>query len=87
MKLLFILDQLSSLKPEKDTSLAIMRELARRGHELFVAEQTDLVIRDHTVSVHCKKFSFNPILHAWKFSPHCSVSFLKEACSQICFKL
>ncbi len=65
MKLLFILDPLSSLKPEKDTSLAIMRELARRGHELFVAEQTDLVIRDTTVSVHCKKFSFTQNGAAW----------------------
>jgi glutathione synthase len=65
MKLLFILDPLSSLKPEKDTSLAIMRELTRRGHELFVAEQTDLVIRDNTVSVHCKKFSFTKNDRVW----------------------
>jgi len=65
MKLLFILDPLTSLKPEKDTSLAIMRELARRGHELFVAEQTDLVIRDNTVCVYCKKFSFTKNEPVW----------------------
>ena len=32
MKLLFILDPLAHLKTYKDTSLAIMREAANRGH-------------------------------------------------------
>jgi glutathione synthase len=58
MKLLFILDPLNSLKPEKDTSLAIMREAAQRGHKLFMAEQADLVLRNNIVSAHYKKFSF-----------------------------
>ncbi len=35
MKLVFILDPLDQLKIEKDTSLAIMREAASRGHELI----------------------------------------------------
>jgi glutathione synthase len=65
MKLLFILDPLTSLKTEKDTSLAIMREAARRGHELFVAEQADLVVRDNKVSAHCKKFSFTKNTSLW----------------------
>ena len=46
MKLAFILDPLDSLKIAKDTSVAIMREAARRGHQLFVAEQGDLLLRD-----------------------------------------
>ncbi len=46
MKLAFILDPLDSLKIAKDTSVAIMREAARRGHTLFVAEQGDLLLRD-----------------------------------------
>jgi glutathione synthase len=58
MKLLFILDPLNSLKPEKDTSLAIMREAAQRGHKLFVAELADLVLRDSKVSAHYKSFKF-----------------------------
>jgi glutathione synthase len=67
MKLLFILDPLSSLKPEKDTSLAIMRESARRGHEIFVAEQADMVVRDGKVSAHYKRFTFvehNPLWYS-----------------------
>lgn len=65
MKLLFILDPLNSLKLEKDTSLAIMREAAQRGHELFVAEQEDLVLRDAKVSVHCEKFRFEKNSTVW----------------------
>jgi glutathione synthase len=65
MKLLFILDPLTSLKLEKDTSLAIMREAAQRGHELFVAEQEDLVMRDAIVSVHCEHFRFTGNSPVW----------------------
>ena len=46
MKILFILDPLEYLKSEKDTSLAIMREAARRGHTLFVSMQYDIFLRD-----------------------------------------
>lgn len=38
MRIAVILDPLESLKSYKDTSLAIMREAARRGHDLFVAK-------------------------------------------------
>ncbi len=43
MKLLFILDPLGSLKTYKDTSVAMMVEAARRGHELHFAPQAGLV--------------------------------------------
>jgi len=58
MRLLVILDPLTSLNPKKDTSLAIMREAASRGHALFVAEQGDLVLRGNQVSTYCKTFTF-----------------------------
>lgn len=45
MRLVFILDPLDQLKPYKDTSLAIMREAARRGHALYVSMQHDLFLR------------------------------------------
>ncbi len=35
MTFLFILDPLETLKPEKDSSIAMMRELQRRGHEVW----------------------------------------------------
>ncbi|MDP2229720.1 glutathione synthase [Methylotenera sp.] len=58
MKLLFILDPLESLKAYKDTSLAIMREAANRGHELFVSQQHDLFLRGDIAKINAKKFTF-----------------------------
>jgi glutathione synthase len=59
MKLLFILDPLDSLKTYKDTSVAIMREAATRGHSLFICEQHDVFLRNETVKIKAKKFSFS----------------------------
>ncbi|MEI2658538.1 MAG: hypothetical protein V9G16_15810 [Nitrosomonas sp.] len=39
MKLIFILDPLDSIKIHKDSSFAMMREAARRGHQLFILQQ------------------------------------------------
>lgn len=58
MKIALILDPLDSLKPAKDTSLAIMREAAKRGHSLFVAEQGDLTLRHGTARLACRPFTF-----------------------------
>ncbi|MDN5936025.1 MAG: glutathione synthase, partial [Nitrosospira sp.] len=46
MKLAFILDQLDSIKPYKDSSFAMMREAASRGHQLFTMQQGDLAWKD-----------------------------------------
>jgi len=58
MKFAFILDPLASLKAYKDTSLAIMREAAKRGHSLFIAEQGDLLLRNEQVRLRTRKFEF-----------------------------
>ncbi len=58
MKLLFILDPLTSLKSYKDTSLAIMREAAARGHQLYVCEQHDVFLRNEIVKIKAAEFSF-----------------------------
>ena len=58
MKLLFILDPLTSLKSYKDTSLAIMREAAARGHTLYVCEQHDVFLRNEIVKINAVEFSF-----------------------------
>jgi len=41
----FVLDPLESIKPYKDSSFAMMREAAARGHRLFVLYQEDLTWR------------------------------------------
>ncbi|HEY4958113.1 MAG TPA: glutathione synthase [Caldimonas sp.] len=43
MKLLFVADPLESFKTYKDTTFAMMREAAARGHELLACEPRDLV--------------------------------------------
>ncbi len=42
MKLLFVADPLEHFKTYKDTSFAMMREAARRGHQLWACECADL---------------------------------------------
>ena len=68
MKLLFILDPLERLNPAKDTSLAIMHEAERRGHELYVCLQHDLFLRSDIARVSVKKFNFNDINHVVQHS-------------------
>ncbi|MDR2220317.1 MAG: glutathione synthase [Methylobacillus sp.] len=58
MKLAFILDPLAKLKITKDSSLAIMRAAARRGHHLFVAEQGGLGLRSGETFLDAAPFSF-----------------------------
>jgi glutathione synthase len=43
MKLLFVADPLEHFKTYKDTTFSMMREAAKRGHELWACEVTDLV--------------------------------------------
>ena len=42
MKLAFIVDPLDEFKIYKDTTFAMMREAAQRGHELYSMHQDDL---------------------------------------------
>ncbi len=50
MKFALLLDPLDSLKVYKDSSYAIMRAAAARGHSLFVIQQEDVVLRDARVT-------------------------------------
>jgi glutathione synthase len=45
MKLLVIADPLASFKTYKDSTFAMMREAARRGHELHAMEAREMVLR------------------------------------------
>jgi glutathione synthase len=45
MKLLFVVDPLESFKIYKDTTFAMLREAAKRGHQLWTCEVQDLVWR------------------------------------------
>jgi glutathione synthase len=55
MKIAFVVDPLDSFKIHKDTTFAIMREAAARGHSLHALEQEDLAWRDGTVHAHARR--------------------------------
>ncbi|MSP86602.1 MAG: glutathione synthase [Methylotenera sp.] len=58
MNIVFILDPLDSLNGDKDSSLAIMREAASRGHTLYVSMQHDLFLRGAVARINVNKFTF-----------------------------
>ena len=49
LKLLFILDPLEGLKAYKDSSVAMMRAAARRGHEVWALQRAGLTWREGVV--------------------------------------
>ncbi|MBU1224786.1 MAG: glutathione synthase [Gammaproteobacteria bacterium] len=53
MKLLFVVDPLAGLKPYKDSSVAMMRAAAARGHAVFACEARQLFIRDGHARASC----------------------------------
>jgi glutathione synthase len=59
MKLLFILDPYTGLNIKKDTSIAMMREAAARGHELYVCQQHDIHLRNEAVHIKTQAFEFS----------------------------
>lgn len=63
MKLLFILDPYTNLNTAKDTSIAMMREAAQRGHALYVCQQHDIYLSNEVVNVKAQAFSFKDDVH------------------------
>ena len=55
MKLAFVVDPLGSLKAYKDSSIAMMREGVRRGHEIHALEARSMFVRDNTVRAHVQR--------------------------------
>jgi glutathione synthase len=67
MKLLFVADPLETFKTYKDTTFAMMRAAAARGHELMACEPRDLVWeRGGRVSAHARAITLAaPSSAAW----------------------
>jgi glutathione synthase len=53
MKLLFVVDPLASLKPYKDSSVAMMRAAVARGHVVFAAEIRQLRVQAGIAYANC----------------------------------
>ncbi len=65
MKLAFILDPLESIKTYKDSSYAMMREAAKRGHSLAVLHQGDLIWKNGAVRVFVRALQLTDDPHDW----------------------
>ena len=65
MKLAVILDPLDELKTYKDTTYAIMREAAKRGHSIHALMQGDVFLRDGSVSGYARELTLKDDAHDW----------------------
>jgi len=65
MKIAFIVDPLDDFKIYKDSTYAMMREAAARGHELHVLEQQDLVWHDGAVSGNVRRLHLTGGKESW----------------------
>jgi glutathione synthase len=69
MKLAFVVDPLERLKAYKDSSIAMMREAARRGHEVHTLEARSMFIRDARVFADVRRITLCDDDHDW-YRPH-----------------
>ena len=66
MELLFVADPLEGFKTHKDTSFAMMREAASRGHQLLACEARDLSWkRGSRVNAQVRRITLTDDPHAW----------------------
>ena len=65
MKLAFVLDPLDEIKTYKDSSYAMMREAASRGHALFSLQQEDVVLRDGKVLGYARELTLTSDAKQW----------------------
>ncbi len=64
-ELLFIVDPLDQLKAYKDSSVAMMREAARRGHAIFAAAPDELAATTVTVTARAHRLELQDDDHGW----------------------
>ncbi len=65
MNIAFIVDPLDDFKIYKDSTFAMMREAAARGHDLHALQQGDVVWESGTVTAHAQRLHLTGDPHAW----------------------
>ncbi|HST02178.1 MAG TPA: glutathione synthase [Usitatibacter sp.] len=65
MRLAFVVDPLDRLKAYKDSSIAMMREAARRGHEVHALVAGDMFVREGKVRGRTQALQVFDDDHAW----------------------
>jgi glutathione synthase len=77
MKLLFVVDPLAGLKHYKDSSVAMMRAAAARGHEVWATEAHRLQVRDGVTEAACELLRVHPT-DDWYRVEHTEIRALHE---------
>ncbi|MEM1080084.1 MAG: glutathione synthase [Pseudomonadota bacterium] len=54
-KIIFLMDDLAQIKPEKDTTFALMLEAQRRGHSVWYANEKDLELVNDQCHAHVRQ--------------------------------
>lgn len=65
MKIAFLADPLSGFKIYKDSTFAMMREAARRGHAIYAFEQRDMVLEEGVVRASVARVHLTGEQDAW----------------------
>jgi glutathione synthase len=65
MKLAFVVDPIERLKPYKDSSIAMMREGSRRGHEIHALEAKSMFVREGSVMARVARLAISDDNAAW----------------------
>ena len=65
MKIAFLADPLSGFKIYKDSTFAMMREAARRGHTIHAFEQSDMALDGGVVSANVADITLTGDSHDW----------------------
>jgi glutathione synthase len=65
MKLAFVVDPLDQLKAYKDSSIAMMREAARRGHEIHAFEAREMFVLGDKVMAPARRLEISADDHPW----------------------
>ena len=65
IRLLVVMDPIATIKPAKDTTLAMLLAAQQRGWELWYAEQRDLSLRDGVAQGHVRTVRVRDDLRDW----------------------
>jgi len=65
MKIAFLADPLSGFKTYKDSTFAMMREAARRGHTIHAFEQRDMALEQGIVTAEVARIALTGALDDW----------------------
>ncbi|CDG85283.1 glutathione synthase [Janthinobacterium agaricidamnosum] len=65
MKIAFLADPLAGFKTYKDSTYAMMAEAAKRGHDIYAFEQTDMALDEGIVSANAQRITLTGEADDW----------------------